>query len=363
MAKVSSYRELMAEQARAAVRVTGADHSSWNGKLGPTNPSEPVDGLAEWDHTIRYSEANVSEPLRDMFSNARVHNQDRATLRSYRKALKTVLHENVHVLADRGTEHFQGQQEYNRPSGRLAEESFTELYSLKKLDDYIDDLGLEEVAPGIKDVPTAEIYKRYLPGAQAFADHVGSRSGLGSDEVVRRMAVANAEQKFPVAAAVIYDNSKLPGLVPSDQREASIQRIAEAMKPAFAEVENATSKDPDTQRRQAAVAGGAAAEAGYQEVRAIQKVWAQPAPETNRQLGPENQQAQRTQLQQSPQQTDAGPSGAPASRSGELQQAMRAGLGGTAPLSGAKVLSADQQGSRRSGPQTGQQRQGPEREG
>jgi hypothetical protein len=391
MAKVSSYRELMAEQARAAVRVTGADHSSWNGKVGPTNPNESVDGLAEWDHTIRYSEANVSEPLQEMFSNARAHNQDRATLRSYRKALKTMLHENVHVLAARGSDHFQGQKEYNTPAGRIAEESFTELYSLKKLDDYIDDLGLEEIAPGIKDVPTAEIYRRYLPGAQAFADHIGNRSGVGSDEVIHRMAIVNAEQKFQVAAAAIYDNSKLPGLVPSDQRDASIDRIANAMKPAFAGIENATA-NPGLQRRQAAGAGGAAAEAGYKEAQAIRRMWAKPAPGSNREPFTQVQQSQQAQQsripesgrvdmhtgQAAPQSTpvgagagppaasaqgpNAGPNDAPASRSGELEQAMRAGLGGSAPLAGAKVLSADQQGSRRSDTQTGQQRQGPERE-
>jgi hypothetical protein len=41
---------------------------------------------------------------------------------------------------------------------------------------------------------------------------------------------------------------------------------------------------------------------------------------------------------------------------------MRAGLSGTAPMSGAKRLSPDQLGSRRGGAQTAQQRQGPERD-
>ena len=81
MAKVASYRELLAEQANAAIRISGAHHSSWNGQTHDTDPKEEVDGKAQWNHTIRYNDERIAARLREMFRNARVHPQDPDTLR------------------------------------------------------------------------------------------------------------------------------------------------------------------------------------------------------------------------------------------------------------------------------------------
>ena len=60
------------------------------------------------------------------------------------------------------------------------EEGVTEVYSHDNLNRYIDDLGLEEVAPGIKDADAAVADKKYLPAAQNVADTIGRNSGLES---------------------------------------------------------------------------------------------------------------------------------------------------------------------------------------
>jgi hypothetical protein len=344
-----------------------------------------------------------------MFRNARAHNQDPATLRSYREAMKVVLHENVHLLAPEGHDHGQAQHVFRKPGVRALEESITELYSQQRLNDYIEDLGLDQVAPGIKEARSKPVYRPFLPAAQAFSNTIGSHSGVGSDEVIQRLAVVPADQKFRAAAEIIYDNSDLPGLVPSDQRAASVDRIAEAMRPGFAEIDELDENEPDRPRRRI---GGESARTGYREVDTLRKQWAQPAPQLLQDRGQQALRAQQTNLAQQSQQnrqpgpgqqSQAGPSNTqpgvpappspngsqqrtqqagaqpvgqqqpgaqqpegahqPASSPGDLDQAMRAGLSGTAPMASAKPLGAGEQGSRRSGSQTGQQRQGPEREG
>jgi hypothetical protein len=365
MSKVTSYQGLVNEQAKAAVRVSGAHHSSWTGHQVASAPDRKVRGAVTWNNTIEYNDEKVTAPLKEMFANARVHNQDRETLQWYREALKTTFHENVHLLAAEGSDHRDAMQAYaNTPGLRPLEEGITEVYSYNHLNAYIDDLGLEEIAPGIRSAPADPSYREYTPAAQTFADSIGRRSGVGSDEVIRRMAVVNAEQKFRVAAETIYDNSELPGLVPENQRAAAVQRIEASMRPPFAGIADLSTSDRAQLRRQSAVAGAQAANAGYAEVRTIQEQWTRSAPEVGR--GATQQQSQETQ-QQGPQHgprrsAQTGQHAQQQAPPRELQDAMRAGLGGTAPMSGAKRLSPDQLGSRRGGAQTAQQRQGPERD-
>jgi hypothetical protein len=386
MSKVTSYQGLVNEQAKAAVRVSGAHHSSWNGRQVASAPDRKVRGSVTWNNTIEYNDEKVTAPLKEMFANARVHNQDQETLQWYREALKTTFHENVHLLAAEGSDHRDAMQAFaDTPGVRALEEGITEVYSYNNLNAYIDDLDLEEIAPGIRSAPAIPSYREYTPAAKTFADSIGRRSGVGSDEVIRRMAVVNAGQKFRVAAETIYDSSELPGLVPEDQRAAAVQRIEASMRPPFAGINDLSTSDRAQLRRQSAVAGGQAAKAGYDEARAIQEQWIRSAPEVGQEAT--QQQSEVTQ-QQGPQQSvqaeerqsvyggqgrqeaQQGPrrmaqAGQPAQQQApprELQHAMRAGLSGTAPMSGVKRLSPDQHGSRRGGAQTAQQRQGPERD-
>jgi hypothetical protein len=365
--KVTNHRELTDQQAHAAVRISGAHHSSWNGRLAETDPKRDVNGVARWDHTIEYNRARVIEPLQEMFQNARHYNQDPKTLKSYREALKTVLHENVHMLAGEGTQHAQAQQDFANKAGvKQVEEGFTELYSQKRLDAYIDDLGLEEIAPGIKQAQAGAAYKRYLPAAQTLADTIARNAqdeNLNSDEVVRRIAVVTADQKFRVAAEMIYDKSDLAGLMPPEQRAEAVRRIEAAMGPEFAKVENIKTTDVDMRRRQSAVIGGRTATAAYDVVRDLRKQWSQPAPErqVHRGLGAEqNQVGQQTQPGRG---QSSGPQ-QPGSRPlpPDLAAAMHAGMNGPRPLTSATRLSADQQGSRRTTTSPGHERQAPSHE-
>lgn len=359
--KVTGFRELMDEQANAAVRVSGAHHSSWNGRYGAriARDSE-LGGTANWDHSISYNPRHVDERLQQMFRNARVHMQDPADLRGYRDALRVVLHENVHLLSSEGREH---SQSYNAmatdPGVRPLEEGVTELYSHQALNDYIDELGVEQIAPGIKSVRSPKVYKEFTPAVEGFAERVGQKSGMQREEVIARLAVVPADHKFQVAAAAMYDNSRLPGMVPEDQRAQAIGQIAKAMSSEFGKIDKLPkSADADERRR----IGMQAAVEGSKVISRLKKQWQMPAPsqQVQRGVGAQQQTAQQQQTTQPGQGQGMQGPGGPAGLPPDIAAAARAGTSGP-PLASASRLSADRQGSRSTTSTTPTvQRHGPE---
>jgi hypothetical protein len=368
--KVTSFRELMREQAKAAVQVSGAHHSSWNERFGPRIASESkTGGTANWDNSISYNPRHVDERLQEMFRNARVHNQDPADLRGYRDALRVVMHENVHLLASEGREHSQAEAAFaHSPGVHALEEGVTELYSHQRLNEYIEELGIDQIAPGIKEVKSPQVYKEYTPAVEGFADTIERRSGVERDEMIGRLAVVPADQKFKVAAEAMYDNSELPGLIPSDQREQAVAQIAQAMGRQFGEVENLPEDADPAERR---TVGAKAAGAGYKVVSQLKKQWQMPAPgrQVQRGVGAEQQQAAQPERGDGPQTPSASsapsPATAPASPAApalppDIAAAARAGMSGP-PLASASRLSPDRQGARGTGTNApAAQRQGPE---
>ncbi|WP_329005023.1 hypothetical protein OHA18_16720 [Kribbella sp. NBC_00709] len=400
--KVTTLRELLREQANAAVQVSGAHHSSWNNRYGPRIPSaSKIGGTANWDHSISYNPRHVDERLQEMFRNARVHNQDPADLRGYRDALRVVLHENVHLLASEGREYSQAQAAFQSgPGVRPLEEGITELYSHQKLNEYIDELGIDQIAPGIKNVHSPKVYKEFTPAVEGFADAIERRSGVQRDDLIGRLAVVPPDQKFKAAAEAMYDNSDLRGLMPPDQREQAVAQIAQAMGRPFGEVERLPEgADPDEIR----TVGAKAAGEGYKAISRLKKQWQMPAPsrQVQRGVGPEQRQATQSERGDgaqpptqssapaarsaeagaaaeagtaSPGSEGAAPAGAsPAARAHagaspasapelppDIAAAARAGLSGP-PLASASRLSPDRQGARGTGSNApAAERQGPE---
>jgi hypothetical protein len=355
--KVSSFRELMREQANAAVQISGAHHSSWtkNERLGPPIARDSkIGGTANWDNSISYNPRFVDEPLQEMFRNNRVHNQDRADLRGYRDAMRVVLHENVHLLSSEGREHSQAQAAFVRPGVRPLEEAVTELYSHERLNDYIDELGIDQVAPGIKDVKSGKVYQEFIPAAEGLTETIERRSGVEKDELIGRMAVVPADQKFRVAAEAMYDNSELSKRMPPDEREQAVGQIAQAMGPAFGKVAALPAEADESERR---TLGAKAAGAGYKVMSQLKKEWRTPSAEqqVRRGVGTDQQRTAQPETGQGPQ----SPSGSPLPP--DVAAAARVGLSGAQPLRTASRLAPDQQGARGSGASPAAvQRQGPE---
>ena len=258
---VASFDELMAEQARAAVKVTGAHHSSWNRRVETLSPDDPRWGLACWDHTIKYHPEHVIATLQDMFNRAGQQHDD-ATLHRYREALRVVLHENIHLLTAAGTSHAMGFVAYDtEPAHEVLDEATTELAAQNMLNKYIAELGLEAIAPGISTVDTVADYREYTPAVERFARDLGVRAELAGDEVIRQMSVVNAEDKFGVAAELLYEKT-LSAVVPDHARTSVIGTIVAVMRPPFATIHGGDANDPQDVRFSALAGFEAARSAG-----------------------------------------------------------------------------------------------------
>lgn len=215
---VRSFDELMDRQADAALALAGADHSSWKrGQLGPTRQVDRgiVLGTADWDGTLRYHYGEIVKPLQEMFAR---QGQQLGTedLVRYRSALLVVLHENAHMLAPPGRDNGDERDTPITPDAarKALEEGATEAWAYRNLDRYIDELGLEGVAPGLKSVTAVSRYQHYMPAADVLAERIGDQAGVGRDEILRQMNCALSDGKWPIAVEHMYQNSDLPGLVP-----------------------------------------------------------------------------------------------------------------------------------------------------
>lgn len=229
----ATFDEFMRLQHVAAINVTGADHSSWNGtyEVQPyklTDDGKLVLGTAGWDHTMRYDEARVLQPLREMFRYAG-QSADDATLLRYREALAVVYHENLHMLAGPGTEHADAQRDFRIEAVRALEEGVTESYGYETLDDYIDELQLDRVAPGLKNVVGLMAYERFTPAAETLAYELATLDRTDRLEMLRRMAVVNAGGKWAVAAGVIADRYGLGAPHFAAERVIAERRITNVM--------------------------------------------------------------------------------------------------------------------------------------
>jgi hypothetical protein len=239
----TSFTELMRFQHVAAVNISGAGKSCWSGRLGDTSTVEAeagwvVLGIAPEDNSLLYHKDLVLRPLQDMFEHQGQELDERTLLR-YRHALAIVLHENTHLLAPAGADVAKSHALMRASSAVNAyTEAVKEAYSHGNLDRYILELQLDKVAPGIENVVTAAKYPNYTPAGQAMAHGLGRLSGLGSDEVLRRLAVVTPSALWAETATMTFRSNDLHHLLSG--RDASVARfeIESAMKRQFARLED-----------------------------------------------------------------------------------------------------------------------------
>lgn len=274
---VQSFDELMARQAAAALALSGAHHSSWNGQLRQTRKVDHgiVLGTADWDGTLRYDYNEVVKPLQEMFDR-RGQQVSAEDLVRYRSALLVVLHENAHMLAPEGRNN--GDERDTPlspdPARKALEEGATEAWAYRNLDRYIDELGLEEICPDLKSVTAISRYQHYMPAADVLAERIGERidpeAGVGRDEILRQMNCGLSDGKWPVAVEHMYQSSNLPELVPpGDVREVKRQ-IDQAMRVPLRSLTDLQTVMPVQSR--AAKSAGLGEAAYYEGLRAIQRI-------------------------------------------------------------------------------------------
>ncbi|MEU4396499.1 hypothetical protein [Kribbella sp. NPDC023855] len=263
----------MARQAQAALALAGAHHSSWRGQLGETRkvPEGIVLGTADWDGTLRYHYDEVVKPLQEMFAR-RGEQLDAETLVRYRSALLVVLHENAHMLAPEGRDNGDERDTpiTTDPARKALEEGATEAWAVRNLDRYIDELGLADVCPGLKQVKEISRYQHYLPAADVLAERLGEGSAAGRDEVLRQLNCVLSDGKWPVLVDAMYKNSELPDLVPQGDQRRVKRELDAAMRAPMRLLKTLETKLPISSRASGSRALGEAAY--FEGLRAVERL-------------------------------------------------------------------------------------------
>ncbi|GAA0936609.1 hypothetical protein GCM10009554_24260 [Kribbella koreensis] len=186
-------------------------------------------GLATWDGTLLLDEVHVTGPLKQMYDQPAMPKSPE-TLRRYRFALSEMFHQQSHLLAAAGTSYRASMAAFADPAVRLLELGVTAAWTARHLDDYLQALGIPQLAPGIEQVSLPDGYPSYLPAAEALSTAIGRRVGLAPDEVLRRLNAVTPAGKWPEMTTLLLNASGLGPVVPPDHRAAVAGRVDQAMR-------------------------------------------------------------------------------------------------------------------------------------
>ncbi len=361
-----SYDELLRRAPDAARALTGAEKSNWNDTVRPVNRRRVL-GIADRDGTMYLDESKVAGPLREMFETPGAQHDDE-TLERYSTALKTLLHEHVHLQGTEGSRAADSYRNLSRRGTRELEEGATEAWSHATVGRFAEELELDEIAPGISDARIDATYPEYTPAAQKLAAAVGAEAGLEQNDVLRRMSAVSADQKWELAADLMYDARGLGEVIPPG-REAEVKsNIVRAMQNTM-DLEHLKDYPDDTARTASAQVGTNAYRAGAREADMYAEMY------QARGLSPERRQAAqqwrgdgRITPPSAGRPPGAGPGSlldsAPAAGQlpGDARHAVHLLNNGSPPLSSARPLNTAEFGARGSEPHSQPlQRQSPDR--
>jgi hypothetical protein len=157
--------------------------------------SRDVLGLADWDGSLHYSEPHVLAPLRELFAHPGQARTNQA-LYHCKEAVLTVFHENNHLLAPSDSEHGEAATTWDWPYVVL-EEGVTEAYSRLRLHAFIDALGLEEMAPGLRATQIGVAYPQYVPAVITLTSRVAEVANSSLEAVLERLNAETPAGKYP----------------------------------------------------------------------------------------------------------------------------------------------------------------------
>jgi len=206
-----SLDELLAQSGQVALQLSGAGQSAWNGQVIETTGS--ILGLAHWDGTLYLDRECILDPLQQMYEHAG-ETQSIPTLVHYREALATVLHEHAHFLGPAGASQDTARKAFTQPGSRQLEEGVAEAWAQDHLDDYLTRLGVDKVAPGIKDVQAGGYYAAFVPAVRRISADLEARNNLHSGQVIDVLNRETAAGQVPRLASLVYNSTRLPDLEP-----------------------------------------------------------------------------------------------------------------------------------------------------
>jgi hypothetical protein len=171
-------------------------------------------GLAHWDGTLYLDRECILDPLQRMYELAG-EEQPIPMLVRYRESLATLLHEQVHFLGPAGASQDAARDAFTQPGGRQLEEGVAEAWAQDNLDDYLTRLGVDKVAPGIKDVQAGGYYSAFVPAVRRLTTDLEARNDLRPGQVLDVLNRETAAGQFPLLVSLVYNSTRLPELEPA----------------------------------------------------------------------------------------------------------------------------------------------------
>ncbi|MEV6416406.1 hypothetical protein [Kribbella sp. NPDC051718] len=227
---IASLEDLLEQHAWAALRISGADQTAWNGEI--VEAGEGILGLAHWDGTLHLDREYILDPLRDLYERAGEPRSEAELLRC-REALVTLLHEQSHFLGPADATQEAARAAFKLPGGRALEEGVAEAWALDRLNDYIRELDIDKVAPGILHVRSEPSYAAFVPAVRLLASDLDRLSGAPGGETLDLLNRQTAEGQWRQAVTRIYHSTQLPHLVPPDQAPAVRLHLEQALRSSF----------------------------------------------------------------------------------------------------------------------------------
>lgn len=229
----STADELLARHAEAAVQLSGADHTAWNGRI--VELGEGILGVAHWDGTLHLGREQVLDPIRELYARSG-KKQPPAQLLRYREALATLLHEQSHFLGPAGASQEAARAAFRTVGSRALDEGVAEAWTNDRLDDYITRLGIKELAPGITKAPREASYPAFVPAVRLLAEDLGRRTGAPSADVLQALNRRTAEGQWEFVVDLAYGSGRLPMVVPPDREPAVRLRLENTLRASFDEL-------------------------------------------------------------------------------------------------------------------------------
>jgi hypothetical protein len=230
----NSLAGLLEQHAEAALHISRADQTAWNGHI--VEAGDGILGLAHWDGTLHLDRECILDPLQEMYSRAG-QQQPTQTLTQYREALVTLLHEQSHFLSPTGSSQEAARYAFTLPGGRHLEEGIAEAWAHDHLNEYIRHLGIDKVAPGITKIYTEPSYAAYVPAVRLLASDLDRRAGLPPGDALQQLNRQTAEGQWNKVVDLIYTSSRLPQLVPPDLAPTIRHHLDSALRSSFQALE------------------------------------------------------------------------------------------------------------------------------
>ncbi|TWD80536.1 hypothetical protein FB561_1617 [Kribbella amoyensis] len=223
--------ELLAVHADAAIAVSGAGRTAWNGQV--VEAGDGILGLANWDGTLHLDRECILEPLRELYARTGDQQSPEALLR-YREALLTVLHEQSHFLGPAGATQEAARLAFRQPGSRALEEGVAEVWAHRRLDAYLTELGIDQVAPGIERVTAEPSYQAFVPAVELLTADLDQRAGLPPGSTLDQLNRETAEGQWPMVSDLVYRSSQLPSVVPAPQEHEVRLNLEHTLRAGFA---------------------------------------------------------------------------------------------------------------------------------